>query len=188
MQRVLIPIAHGSEEIEAITLADVLRRGKCHVTLASVETSLIVKASREVLIQADCFVSDCRDENFDLIALPGGMPGASTLASCRALIGLLERHHQRRAPIAAICAAPAVILGRLGWLNGKLATVFPAFKDELIAQGARYLDEAVVQDGSLFTSQGPATAMQLALALVRFLQGDKAAREVGDGLLLKDMN
>ena len=184
MQRVLIPIAHGSEEIEAITLADVLRRGKCHVTLASVESSLMIKASRGVFIQADCFIGDCGDENFDLIALPGGMPGASTLGASAVLLELLERQRQRRLPIAAICAAPAVILGRLGWLNGKSATGFPAFKAELIAQGAKFLDQPVVQDGTLFTSQGPATAMVFAVALVRYLQGDSQANEVAEGLLL----
>lgn len=185
MQRVLIPIAHGSEEIEAITLADVLRRGKCDVTLASIEAELVVKASRGVLIQADCFLSDCLAEPFALIALPGGMPGAAHLANCQRLVQLLDAQRQGGRALAAICAAPAVVLGRLGWLQGKTATCFPAFKEELLAQGAQYLDQAVVQDGLWFTSQGPATAMALAIELVRYLQGDALAAEVAKGLLLE---
>lgn len=184
MKRVLIAMANGSEEIETITLVDVLRRAQCHVTLASVEATLLIKASRGVSIQADCFISDCRDENFDLIALPGGMPGASRLADCPALIELLDRQRQRRGAIAAICAAPAVILGRLGWLKGKTATSFPAFWQELTEQGAKVIDEPVVQDGTLFTSQGPATAMMFSVALVRFLVGDVVGDEVAGGLLV----
>ncbi|HEY6527956.1 MAG TPA: DJ-1 family glyoxalase III [Cellvibrionaceae bacterium] len=184
MKRVLIAIADGSEEIEAITLVDVLRRAKCHVTLASVEPTLLIKASRGVSIQADCFISDCRDENFDLIALPGGMPGASRLADSAALIELLDRQRQRLGAIAAICAAPAVVLGRQGWLKGKTATGFPAFWEELKEQGVKLMNEPVVQDGNLFTSQGPATAMEFALALVRFLMGDVVADEVAGGLLI----
>ncbi|HMW47576.1 MAG TPA: DJ-1/PfpI family protein, partial [Cellvibrionaceae bacterium] len=161
--------------------------GKCTVTLASCAPELLIKASRGVLIQADGFIGDCLAEPFELIALPGGMPGASNLANCQPLINLLERQRQNGRALAAICAAPAVILGRLGWLKGKKATGFPAFKQELIDQGAQFIDQAVVQDGLLFTSQGPATAMALAVALVRHLQGDAVADEVANGLLLKKM-
>lgn len=100
---------HGQwqrREIETITLVDVLRRAKCHVTLASVEATLLIKASRGVSIQADCFISDCRDENFDLIALPGGMPGASRLADCPALIELLDRQRQRRGAASRYLRGP----------------------------------------------------------------------------------
>ncbi len=184
MQRVLIPIAHGSEEIEAITLADVLRRGQCSVTLASVEPERLIKASRGVFIQADCLIDECLAEPFELIALPGGMPGASNLANCQPLIQILASQRQSGRALAAICAAPAVVLGRLGWLAGRKATCFPAFRQELVTLGAQFVDEAVVRDDVLFTSQGPATAMAFAVALVRYLQGDAVADEVSKGLLL----
>lgn len=184
MKRVLIPIANGSEEIEAITLVDVLRRAKCHVTVASVETSLQITASRGVLITADCFVSDCEDDLFDVIALPGGMPGAAHLEQSSALTHMLERQRQRLGLIAAICAAPAVVLGRKGWLKGKRVTGFPAFWPELTEQGANVEDAAVVRDGNIMTSQGPATAMALALALATYLVGDELANGVSKGLLI----
>lgn len=183
MKRVLIPIAHGSEEIEAITLVDVLRRAKCHVTLASVEATLLIKASRSVNITADCFISDCEDELFDLIALPGGMPGATHLAQCQALQLILERQRQRMGAVAAICAAPAVVLGRMGWLKGKKVTGFPAFWQELQEQGALVTHLPVVQDGNIFTSQGPASAMAFAVVLAEFLVGSEIATEVASGLL-----
>lgn len=184
MKSVLIPIAHGSEEIEAITLADVLRRAKCAVTLASIESDLLIKASRGVLIQADCRLADCSARTYDLIALPGGMPGASNLADCKLLVQMLDAQRQSGRALAAICAAPAVVLGRLGWLKGKKATAFPAFKQELLEQGVLFSDEAVVRDGAVFTSQGPATAMGFAVELARYLVGDAIADEVARGLLL----
>ncbi|MEY4590226.1 MAG: hypothetical protein RL497_2302 [Pseudomonadota bacterium] len=187
MKRVLIPLANGCEEIEAITLVDVLRRAQCHVTLASIETHIQVTAAHGVGLQADCFISDCRDETFDLIALPGGMPGSSRLAECTALIELLNRQRQRLGGIAAICAAPAVVLGQQGWLKGKNATGYPAFAQQLTEQGAKLIDQPVVRDGNLITSQGPATAMLFALELVRYLMGDATAEEIAAGVLLNKM-
>jgi protein deglycase len=184
MKRVLVPIANGSEEIEAITLVDVLRRAGCHVTLASIETSLHISASRGVNIIADCFISDCEDEIFDLVALPGGMPGATNLAQSQALSQILERQRQRMGAIGAICAAPAVVLGSKGWLKGKKVTGYPAFWQQLRDQGALVSDALVVQDGTLFTSQGPASAMAFAVTLAKFLVADETAQAVCEGLLL----
>ena len=183
MKSVLIPIAHGSEEIEAITLADVLRRAKCAVTLASIESDLLIKASRGVLIQADCRLADCSARTYDLIALPGGMPGRATsrlqIACADARCTAPERPRPRR-HLRSACSG----IGAVGLAEGQKATAFPAFKQELLEQGVLFSDEAVVRDGAVFTSQGPATAMGFAVELARYLVGDAIADEVARGLLL----
>ena len=177
-------MANGSEEIETVTLVDVLRRGQCQVTLASIEATPLIQASRQVGLVADCLLSDCADQTFDLILLPGGMPGASRLGDSPLLHQMLTQQLQAQRALGAICAAPAVVLGRKGWLAGKQATCYPAFAQELQTQGANYLAEPVVRDGLMFTSQGPATAMAFAVELLRYLMGDATADDVAAGLLM----
>jgi protein deglycase len=169
---VLVPVAHGSEEIETVTIVDVLRRAGAEVTLASVEDTLELVCSRGVRLLADAFIADCAGRAYDLIALPGGAKGAERLRDCAALIAMLRAQRARAAPYAAICAAPAVVLAAHDLLPTR-ATAHPAFFDAL---GGAADPARVVQDGTVITSRAPGTALEFALALVAQLYGaDRAA-------------
>jgi len=174
-KQVLVAIADGSEEIEAVTVIDVLRRAGAEVTVASVEAQLMITASRGVKLVADRLVSACREE-YDLIVLPGGMPGAERLRDCRALVELLQRQREGGRRYAAICAAPAVALLPHGLLEQTRATAHPAFQQQLPAALASV--ERVVVDGLCITSRGPGTALEFALTLVAELYGQAAADAV----------
>lgn len=198
-KKVLVPIADGSEEIEAVCLIDTLRRAGAEVTVASVETrietqeetrretqgfaSLRVTASRGVKLVADARIADCANQTYDCIALPGGMPGAEHLRDSAALLEMLRRQKQAGRLYAAICASPAVVLRPHGLLEKVRATCFPALRNKLDAAYAS--DERVVVDGSCVTSQGPATALEFALKLVELLFGAAKAREVGTAMLVR---
>jgi protein deglycase len=187
-KRVLVPIATGSEEIETACIVDILRRAGADVTVASCNpdtTSLVVKMSRGMSFVADASVAACANNQYDLIALPGGMPGAQGLAANQTLIALLQAQNTRGAPYAAMCAAPAVVLASAGLLAGKAATAHPVFTDKL-GQEARTASVAarVVVDGNLITSRGPGTALEFALALVDILLGSAKAAEVAAPLVL----
>ena len=178
MTRVLLPIADGSEEIEAVTVVDVLRRAGAEVTLASVMPQSRVTASRGVVIEADCLLAECTDKSWDLIVLPGGMPGAEHLQASELLGKMLAEQRDAGRWLGAICAAPAVVLGRHGLLRDYRATCHSGFREELRAQVSEVSADRVVVDRNLITSQAPGTAMEFALQLVACLFGDKAAEKV----------
>ena len=183
-KRVLVPIANGSEEIEAVSIVDVLRRAGAEVTVASVEPTLLCKMSRGVLMQADVSIADVATQTFDLVALPGGMPGAERLRDSAALKDALTAHAVAGRPYAAMCAAPAVVLAPLGLLAGRAATAHPAFADKLPPACAASVPGRVVADGPLLTSRGPGTALEFALALVATLYGAEKAREVAGPMVM----
>ncbi len=174
LKTVLVPIADGTEEIEAVTIIDVLRRAGAHVTVASVG-DLRVTASRGVTITGDCRLEDCLEEAFDMIVLPGGIPGAEHLRDAHGLKAMLNDHRDAGRPYAAICAAPAVVLEPFGLLDGVRATCHPSFGKRLSRAPE---DDRVVTDGLVTTSQGPGTALEFALELVRRLFGEEKARSV----------
>lgn len=182
VKQVLVPIADGSEEIEAVTIIDVLRRAGACVTVAGVET-LQITASRGVRIVADKLISECVSETYDLIALPGGMPGAENLRNSKELIRLLEEQQAQNRWYAAICAAPAVVFAPHGWLTGRHATCHPNFAGQL-GDAIRSSDR-VVLDGHCITSQGPGTALEFALKLVVVLFGEQRAAEVASPMILR---
>jgi len=179
--RVLVPIADGTEEIEAVCIIDVLRRAGADVTVAAVGDRQIT-ASRGVRIVADCTIEDCRESNFDLIALPGGIPGAEHLRDSQPLVALLRRHQAAGGWYGAICAAPAVVLSHHGLLGGRQATSHPAFADRL--GDGQAVASRVVVDGKCVTSQGPGTALEFALTLVALLMGEAKAKEVATPMLV----
>jgi len=179
-KRVLVPIADGSEELEAVSIIDVLRRAGAAVTVASVD-SLQVTASRGVRIVADCWIDEVAGESFDLIALPGGMPGSEHLRDSAPLLALLKRQQEEGRLLAAICAAPVVVLQHHGLIAGRRATCHPSVAERLENQDA--VTERVVVDGNLVTSRGPGTAVEFALALVSLLFGEATARQVGAAML-----
>lgn len=174
MTSVLAPLAPGCEELEAVTVIDLLRRAQFDVTTAGLDDQPVV-ASRQTVLVPDAELDGLSGTDFDLIALPGGLPGARHLAASETLAGMLQRHHARRAWIAAICAGPRV-LARHGLLDGRRATSFPGALDEFGEQNIERVDEAVVVDAHIVTSRGPGTAMDFALTLIE-LCADRATRD-----------
>jgi len=181
MKRVLVPIADGTEELEAVCTIDILRRAGVEVTVASVMEQLQVTASRGVKLVADVPIAACAGEVYDLIALPGGNFGALYLRDSAPLTTLLIAQAAAGRLYAAICAAPVVVLQHHGLLEGRRATCHPSFEQELRAPEA--VAQRVVVDGNCITSRGPGTAMEFALRLVALLCGEEQARAVGAGML-----
>ncbi|MFY9178775.1 MAG: DJ-1 family glyoxalase III [Venatoribacter sp.] len=181
---VLLAVADGSEDIETITLLDVLRRGGLQVTLTSVMPQRQVTCAHGTQLRADALLADVLNQDFDAIVLPGGMPGAEHFASSGTLVSMLEEQNARGEVVAAICAAPAVVLAKHGLLEGRRAVAYPGFEEAIVQGGAELLRQNVVHDGNIITSRGPATAMEFALFLVEVLVGEKKAKEVQDGLLV----
>ncbi len=176
MAKVLVPIADGTEEIEAVTIIDILVRGGIEVVVASVMPQLQVKASRGVNLVADVSIDYVKAEELDLIALPGGIPGAEHLRDSPTLQQLLKQHDAEGKWLAAICAAPQVVLYSQGLLDGAQATCHPGFQDKLpgCLNGPLVID----QDHKRITSQGPGTAMVFALALVAHLTDQATADQI----------
>lgn len=183
MPTALVPIADGSEEIEAISIADVLVRGGVDVTLAVVgkKPDNVVTMSRGVKVQGDVAIESCVDRSFDLIVCPGGMPGAEHLRDSKELVQLLHKQKQDGKLYGAICAAPAVVLHTHGLLQPGAATSYPSFEPKMT--GVDYKHETVVVNGKCVTSQGPGTAMAMGVKLVELLCGKDKADAVAQGLL-----
>jgi len=176
----LVPIADGTEEMEAVILIDVLRRADTEVTVASAG-ELQVTASRGVKIVADALIRDCAGKSYDLIALPGGLPGAEHLRDCETLVELLKQQRQAGRLYGAICASPAVALAHHGLLDDKKATCYPGLQDKL--PDASESEKRVVADGNCVTSQGPGTALDFALVLVERLHGSDKAQAIAQQTL-----
>jgi protein deglycase len=175
----LIPIAHGSESLETVTLINVLRRAELEVTVVSIETGLEVGGTRGVKLHADKHLYELADHKFSLIALPGGEKGAEAFNRHAPLIEMLEVQNDAGGWLAAVCASPALALAPHHLLDGRKATCHPAFKDRL----PKYLDEPVVVDGHVVTSQGAGTALPFALKLVELLAGAAKRGQVAKGMV-----
>ncbi len=180
-KKVLIPIADGTEEIEAVTIIDVLRRAEAEVTVASVG-ALQVTASRGVKIVADCLIDDCKDKNFDLVVLPGGIPGAEHLRDNPTLKAILLRHSGAGKMYGAICAAPAVVLETHGLLTDRQATAHPGYVSSLSDPSSA--ESRVVVDDNCVTSRGPGTAMEFSLKLVELLFGRERMEAVAAPMVI----
>lgn len=179
--RALLTVADGVEDIETVTLIDVLRRAEIEVLVASVENRRMVTCARGTRLTADAMLIDVLAQEFDLIVLPGGMPGAQHLADHPPLAERVREQAAAGKFFAAICAAPALALQGYGVLKGRRMTCYPAFSDRL--SGCVFVDQPVVVDGNCITSQGPATAMAFALCLVEQLRGKAKRNEVAKALL-----
>jgi 4-methyl-5(b-hydroxyethyl)-thiazole monophosphate biosynthesis len=182
MSRVLVPLARGFEEIEAITVIDLLRRAGIEVHTASLDGPQVT-GSHGITVTADIALDAARADDYGMIVLPGGMPGADHLKRDARVISLLRRFAAEGRYTAAICAAPGV-LAHAGLLEGRAATSFPGFLSEESAPGIRLRTEPVVIDGKVATSRGPGTAMEFGLALIELLEGPAAREQVQSRLQL----
>ncbi len=176
MVRVLIPLAEGFEELEAITQIDLLRRAGVEVVTAGLVPGP-VKASRGTLIVPETEMDKVLRQDFDMVILPGGLPGAQHLDADPRIHDLLRRHHAAQRYTAAICAAPKV-LANAGLLDGRSATWYPGTLSEMDYPQIRPSLAPVVVDGKVVTSRGPGTAMDFALTLIELLVGEDRRREV----------
>ncbi|KAL5705711.1 protein deglycase [Ranunculus cassubicifolius] len=181
-KKVLVPIGYGTEEMEAVIVIDVMRRAGARVVVASVEPQLEVEASCGIRLIADTRISSCIDETFDLIALPGGMPGSARLRDCEILRKITSKQAEEKRLYAAICAAPAITLNPWGLLKRKQTTGHPAFMHQLPTFWA--VKSNIQVSGELTTSRGPGTAFQFVLSLVEQLLGESVAVELGGALQL----
>jgi 4-methyl-5(b-hydroxyethyl)-thiazole monophosphate biosynthesis len=181
MTRALVPLAPGFEEIEAVTIVDVLRRAGIEVTLAGLQEGPL-EGSRGVRVVPDRLLGEEGPEDFDVVVLPGGTGGALRLGEDERVQGLLRRFREKERLTAAICAAPTV-LQDLGFLQGARATSHPAVSDRMT--GVDYVEDRVVVDGRLVTSRAAGTAMEFALKLVEILEGRKRMEAVKRGLLAR---
>jgi 4-methyl-5(b-hydroxyethyl)-thiazole monophosphate biosynthesis len=175
-----VPVADGTEEIEAVCIIDTLRRAAAEVTVASVSGKLQITASRGVKIVADVLIGDCTDKTYDLVVCPGGMPGATNLRDSKELAEILHVQQRQGRLYGAICASPAVALGHHGLIGDRRATCYPSFAKEL----QNYVDSRVVADGNCVTSQGPGTAVEFALKLVEMLFDKAKSAEVAKAMLV----
>jgi 4-methyl-5(b-hydroxyethyl)-thiazole monophosphate biosynthesis len=176
MSRVLLPLAEGFEEIEAVTVVDLLRRAGIEVHTASLDGPQVT-GSHGIAVLADIALDAAAAGDYDMIVLPGGMPGAEHLKNDPRVISLLRSFAAEGRYTAAICAAPSV-LAHAGLLEERAATSYPGFLNVDSAPGIRLRDDAVVVDGKVVTSRGAGTAMEFGLALVELLVGDAAMQRV----------
>jgi 4-methyl-5(b-hydroxyethyl)-thiazole monophosphate biosynthesis len=181
MARVLIPLAQGCEELEAVTLIDLLRRAGIEVISASLDEQPVV-ASRGVVLIADVCVDQVMDQAFDMIVLPGGLPGADHLDGDPRIHQLLHRIAAQGGFTAAICAAPRV-LAHSGLLEGRQATGYPGVLEALKLPRVDLLDRPVVCDERVITSRGPGTAIDFALTLIEKLLGPEKRQQVEEPLM-----
>ena len=166
---VLVPLAQGCEELEAITITDLLTRAGVNVVTAGLDQQIIV-ASRGMKLVADKQLDDILEDDFDMIVLPGGLPGVDHLNNDQRLQTLIKRLANNNKYLAAICAAPRV-LATAGLLDGKHVTSFPGALDKFPVKNMKYEEKAVVIDGNIITSRGPGTAMDFTLTLIELLMG-----------------
>lgn len=182
MGKVLVLMAEGFEEVEALTVVDYLRRTGIDAVMVSTGKELQVTGAHGVKVQADIMIDDIKDPLEKRgVFLPGGLPGATNLRDDQRVIDLVSRMDQGGKMIAAICAAP-IVLAKAGIIDGRKMTSYPGFRKDLV--GSIYKEDIVVRDRNMITSRGPATAVYIALEIIQYLQGDEKLRELKKAILL----
>lgn len=183
MKKVLVPLADGFEEIEAITIIDLLRRADVDVVTASLNAKTVT-GSHGIVTQADKSLDEALNDDYDMVVLPGGMPGSDNLDKDKRVHTLLRKMVDSGKFAGAICAAPKV-LANAGLLNGRKATSYPGFVDKMHLPDVTYTGAPVQRDGKIITGRGPGTAMDFALALVEALEG-KEKRDAVEKALVRN--
>lgn len=179
---VALLLADGFEEIEALTPVDILRRAGFKVVTYSINGDLCVCGAHNIMVDADDVIENINYDDVEAVILPGGMPGADNLENCREVQELLAYADQKGLLMCAICAAPKVF-GKFGYLNGKKATCFPGFEENLL--GASATGDRVTVDGNIITSKGMGTAMDFALAILEYLKDKDTADKMAVSTMYK---
>lgn len=180
-KRALVLLAPGFEELEAITLTDLLTRAGIEVTTAGLNDAPIT-ASRGTTVIANTYINTVKDEIFDILILPGGLPGADYLRDDERVQNLIKQHAKTQHYIAAICAAPKA-LAQAGILQNKTITCYPGALDNSEQQAAKITNKAIEIDGNILTSRGPGTAMDFALLLIEKLLGQEKREQINAQLV-----
>lgn len=183
MARVYIFLANGFEEIEGLTVVDLLRRANIDIQMVSIEKSIEVTGSHNITVKADCLFKDAKIDEAEMLVLPGGMPGTINLLHHVELVAKVKEFHKAGKKLAAICAAPSV-LGACGVLTGKNACCYPGFEEKLLGAKIEYVP--VVQDGNVITSRGMGVANDFALKIIENLADAKTAEEIKAGVLYEN--
>ena len=191
MKGTYVFLADGFEISEALTTVNMLRRGGVNVKTVSIYDDRIVTSSNRIPVVADMAFGEFRASTTfgprlptDVMIFPGGMPGSSNLAAFPKLMDIMLQHYEAGGTLAAICAAPSVVLGLLPTLEGKKMTCYDGFEEALQAKGAEYVKEGVVVDGNIITGRGPGWAVEFGLAILSLIKGQETADKVKAGLML----
>lgn len=184
-------LADGFEISEALTTVNMLRRGGINVKIVSIYDDRIVTSSNRIPVVADMAFGEFKASTSfgpclptDVMIFPGGMPGSSNLAAFSKLMDIMVQHYAEGGTVAAICAAPSVVLTLLPDITGKKMTCYDGFEDAIIAKGAEYVREGVVADGNIITGRGPGWAVDFGLAILSRLKGQEVSDKVKAGLML----
>ncbi|MEG1574452.1 MAG: DJ-1/PfpI family protein [Bacteroidales bacterium] len=180
MKKSFVFMAEGFEEIEALTVVDMLRRASMPICMVSISDEYDVEGAHGVTIIADELISEADFSEAEWLILPGGMPGAANLNASIPLINILKAQNETKSNIAAICAAP-FILGENGMLQDKNATCYPGFEDHL--KGAKYTGASVERDGNIITANGPAQSISFGAAIIEKSLGAPTARRILEGMM-----
>lgn len=182
MPKTAIFLADGFEEIEALTVVDLLRRANIEISTVSIMGRKNVTGSHNITVEADALLEETDFDSLDMLILPGGMPGTTNLADCKALTDKIKEFDEKDKMLCAICAAPTVF-GKLGILKGKKACCFPGREDDLL--GADVRTSSVTKDGHFITSRGMGTAIDFGLAIIEHYQGSDAATSMASKIVYR---
>ncbi|MBS7155564.1 MAG: DJ-1/PfpI family protein [Sanguibacteroides justesenii] len=182
MKKSFLFLADGFEEVEALGTVDVLRRGTIEVKTVSISDKKEVTGAHGISVVADLLLNDVKEEEAEFLICPGGMPGAKNLGDCSALVQLIQKHYDKGGYVAAICAAPALVLSKIKMNKRHTMTCYPGFEGYL--PDADMQPHGVVVDGNVITGRGPAYAFKFGLAILEQITSKKVAEEVAAGMLL----
>ena len=180
MAKTAIFLAEGYEEIEALAVVDIFRRAGIETDMVSISDELLTKGSHSIRVMADKLLKDANFEEYDMLVLPGGLKGMQNLEACEVLMEQIDAFYKSEKYIAAICASPS-IFGRRGILEGREATVYPGFEEEL--KGAIVVDEQAVDSEHVITGRSMGGAIDFALLLVEKLLGEDKAEEIAEQIV-----
>lgn len=193
MKGIYIFLAEGFEEIETLATVDILRRGGVNVKTVSINEGISVQGAHGILVITDMNRSRFEAEAYfdgttesDVLVFPGGMPGTKNLAEDVKLMELMKRHYAEGGTLAAICAAPGLVISQLPSLEGRRFTCYDGFEAAPITKGGEYVKAPCVTDGNLITGRGPGCAVDFALAIVEHLKGSALAQEIRASMMISE--
>lgn len=184
MKTAYIFLADGFEDIEALATRDVLMRAGVDVLLTGIGEDPFVVSSHGLTVSVDTTLDMVAPDTGDVMVFPGGMPGSRNLAECKTLIAMMKSHAAAGGCVAAICAAPGLVLGQLDGLEGVEMTCFDGFEDTLVSKGAEFVKKPAVTSGNIISGRSAGYSVAFGLEIVRKIAGEAAAAKAAEGLLL----